>query len=345
MGQLRAAAVANQIPEIWASDLYAQAEKRTFWHRFEGPEGSSMPIIRKDDLEKEPGDTIKVDAVLALTGAGQTGDTTQVEGNEEEMKLRQTSFTVEALSHAVRWSKKVRILINHNMRRVGLQQLSKWLAGVLDNAMFDELSGQAGATVMPTKNKYFAGDSTTRDTIDSGDGITLDDISKIKALARTDIQMEPLSVDGEEEFYGLVLHNYAALQLKLDPAWQQAQREAQIRGSGNPLFRGALGMWDGVILFENDRVEWTDNANTPVVKVADNIFFGAQAGMRGYAYYPDWVEQEFDYGREIGIATYVVNGEKLIVFDLNATETTGDATDDTALGIMVAYSYAPKPAA
>jgi len=31
-----------------------------------------MPVIRRDDLEKNPGDTVRVDIVLALTGAAVT---------------------------------------------------------------------------------------------------------------------------------------------------------------------------------------------------------------------------------------------------------------------------------
>src|SRR5436305_784162 len=90
------------IPAVWAADLFSQAENMTFWHNLEGPEGTTMPIIRKDDLTKQPGDTIKFDMALALTGAGLTGDTTLLDGQEEKLKFRQQSVVVDALRHGVR---------------------------------------------------------------------------------------------------------------------------------------------------------------------------------------------------------------------------------------------------
>lgn len=152
-----------QIPSIWAADLFAQAENLTFWSNFEGPPGSSMPILRRDEFEKEAGDTIKFDIVLALTGAGMTGDTALLEGNEEALKFRQTSMTVDSLQHAVRWSKLAQKLITHDMRTTALNQLAKWLAGKLDNNIFAELSG--AGTVVPTQNTWAAGTATSRNTV------------------------------------------------------------------------------------------------------------------------------------------------------------------------------------
>src|SRR3954470_8191744 len=131
--------VSNQIPAVWSTRLLAQAENKTFWKKFEGPEGSSMPIIRRDDLTKEAGDTIKMDMVLALTGAGVTGDTNALTGNEEALKFRQLSVSMTDLAHAVRWTEKVQALINYDTRTTALNQLQKWLAGKLDDRIWTEL--------------------------------------------------------------------------------------------------------------------------------------------------------------------------------------------------------------
>jgi N4-gp56 family major capsid protein len=355
MAVTRKADVANQIPQLWSKDLYAQAEDLTFWHRFEGGEGSSMPLIRKDDLEKAAGDTIKVDITLALTGAGATGDTALLEGNEEKVNFRQFSFSVDSLQHAVRASKLSTILINHDMRSVALNQLKKWLAGRLDNRVFATFTGETingfvpslTAANLPTTMKWYAGSATSVATVDNTDAagrIKLNDISDIKSYAITNNKIEPLRMSDGEEVYGLVLHPYAALALKKDTQYQQAQRDARERGAGNPLFTGALGMWDNVILYSSARVP-TAADGVGSISVARNIFFGAQAQVRGYAYYPDWTEEEFSYGQEWGIATFAVLGQRLVVFDLNATETTGSTTDDTAVGSMILYSSAVAPSA
>jgi N4-gp56 family major capsid protein len=330
------------IPQIWAADLFSQAENLTFWHNMEGPPGSSMPILRRDEFEKEAGDTLKFDIVLALTGAGQTGDTALLDGNEEKLVFRQTTMTIDSLQHAVRWSKLSQKLITHDMRTTALNQLSKWLAGKLDNAIFTELSG--AGTTMPTKNLWAAGTATTRDTVTDTNTVgrlTLDTITEMKAYAQVDLKIEPLKMEDGNEYFGLVCHPYAIMELKRDDTkWAQAQRDAQARGANNPVFTGAVGMWDGVIIYTSTRVPRSNNA-VPIA-VSDNIFFGAQALSRGYGSYPDWTEQFFSYGQEAGIATWTLVGQKLNVFDLTAG---GGATaaNLTAIGAMVVYTAAVAP--
>ncbi len=335
-----------QNPELWSAELYAQAENMTFWQNFEGEEGSAMPIIRKDDLSKEPGDTIHTDIVLALTGSGQTGDTTNLEGNEEKMVMRQMNFTVDELSHAVAWTQKAQKLNKHALRPTARGQLAKWLAGKLDDAVFNELVG-LGATTLPTTAKWAAGSATTRDTVAAGNGtgrLQLADITAIKAYAQTETKIEPIRIDGDgNEYFALVAHPYSVMDLKLyDTNWAQAQRDAQMRGADNPLFTGAAGMWDGVIIYSSNRVPRYNN-DDPIM-VADNIFMGAQAASRGYALFPDWREEEFDYGRRFGVGTTTIVGQKLNAFDLTSAGSAA-ASDFTAIGEVILYASAVAPVA
>lgn len=348
------AAIGNQIATLWSSQLFYQAEKRTFWHKHEGPENSGKPVVRKDDLTRQAGDKIRLDIALALTGTGSTGDTGLLEGFEEDPKFRQLEITVDSMQHAVRWSKLGRVLIGHNMRQAGLALLEKHLAGRLDDQVFNEFSGGTGATYteanLPTTMKWFAGSATSIATVDNTDAagrLKLNDISAIKAYAATNNMIEPLSQgdsDVGEEMYGLVLHPYAALALKNDSAFQQANREARERGLTNPLFKGSIGVWDNVVMYQSPRVR-TANDGLGAITVARNVFFGANALARAYVLYPEWTEQYFSYGQEQGIAYFTVLGKRLVVFDLNAVETAGVSTDDTAIGSMLLYSSAVAPTA
>jgi N4-gp56 family major capsid protein len=346
MAQTTAADVDAQIPEVWSDDLFAQAENQTYWSRYEGEEGSSMPIIRRDQLEgQESGDTVRVDLVLALTGAGQTSELASVEGNEEALKFRQSVLTVTELSHGVRWTKKGKILINHRMRETAKNQLAKWLAGKLDDRLFNELSGN-GATTMPTASKWAAGTATSRATVadtNAGGRLTLDTLTELKAYAQTDLKIEPIRIDEDDnEYFLFTAHPYAIMQLKRDDTkWAQAQREAQVRGNDNPLFTGDAAIWDGVIIKPSNRVPRSTNGT---IQVADNIFSGAKAASRAYAYYPDWTEEYFDYGRKQGIATYCLVGEGLNVFDLTAAGGAA-AADKSAIGAVVVYTAAVAPSA
>jgi N4-gp56 family major capsid protein len=331
----------GQIPTLWGTKLLAQAENRTFWKKFEGAPGSGMPVIRRDDLTKEAGDTIKMDMVLALTGAGVTGDTNALTGNEEALKFRQTSVAVSDLAHAVRWTEKVEALITYDMRKTALNQLQKWLAGKLDDQLFTELTG--GGTTFPTGGLWYAGTSTSTATIadtDAGGRLKLGDISDVKAYAQATNKIEPLMTEQGDEYYGLVVHPWTALSLKKDTAWQQAQRDAQVRGDSNPLFRGSLGLWDGVILYSSNRIPTATNAGP--VQYGKNVFFGAQAISRAWAQYPDWREEDFDYRRSTGVATTMIKGDKLNVFDLSAA---GDGSANTAIGALIVHAAAVAPVA
>jgi len=340
----RAADYADQTPEIWAKRLYIEAQRLTFWHRMEGPEGSGAPLIRKDELLDKPGDTIRTDIVLALTGAGGTGDATFTEGNEEELRMRQTSFSPTLLRHGVAWTELAEAVNLHSLRGSAQRVLSRWMAGELDDRVWNELTG-AGTTI-PTKNKWFCGTATSRDTVadtNAGGRFTLDTLTELKAYAQVEIKIEPIRIANDEEVFVLAAHPYAIMSLKRDDTkWAQAQREAQIRGGDNPLFTGAVGMWDGVVIKSSQRVPRSANANSPAIQVADNVFLGAQAASRGYGFYPKFVEEEFSYGEKLGIATRAYVGEKLNVFDLTAAGG-ASAADLTAIGSIVVHSAAVAP--
>ena len=346
--------VSASIPALWATDLFSQAENLTFWHNLEGPPGSTMPILRRDDLTKAPGDTIKFDIVLALTGAGATGDSILLEGQEEALKFRQTSVIVDSKQHAVRWSKLSEVLISHDMRGTGLNQLRKWLAGKLDDAIFTEFVTPSDSTGknpsvnnLPTTAQWFAGTATSIATVDNTDAagrLKLKDLVELKAYAVSNNKIEPLRTEDGNEYFGLVCHPYTIMQLKRDDtAWATAQRDAQLRGPDNPIFTGAAGVYDGVILYQNNRIPTALDGNGSI-QVARNVFFGAQAMSRGYAMYPTWVEELFSYGQEAGIATMTVFGNRLNCFDLTAAGSAA-VTATTSIGSMVVYSSAVAPTA
>lgn len=344
MAVLRIADVDISIPEVWDDEVYFEAESKTWWNKFEGPEGSMMPGIRKDDLNGRPGDTIRLRMYLKLQGAGVTGDT-PLEGNEEKLRSRETTFGVSRRKHGIRWDELAGIQSADDLRGIGMGQLSNWLAGLLDDLTWDEVTGN-GTTTMPDGNKWAAGTATTRNTIadsDAGGRLTLASISEAKAYAQTELKIPPFRIYDGTEWYGLVVHPYAALKLKLSEPWQAAQRDAMPRGTDNPLFVGAdfVGAWDGTLVYSaSDRVP--RSANTGSVQVADNVFFGSQLYARGYQQMPSWRSADFDYGTEHGVGVVTTLGTKLLTFD---TTDAGDAADSAklAVGGMVFYTSAPTP--
>ena len=94
------------------------------------------------------------------------------------------------------------------------------------------------------------------------------------------------------------------------------------RGTDNPIFTGALGMYNGVVLHESTRVPKGQNS-TSAVEVASTrraVLCGAQAvtmafGQGNTANKFSRAEELFDYGNQLGVAAGAIFGMKKTQFN------------------------------
>jgi N4-gp56 family major capsid protein len=315
--------VSRAIPTVYGRRILNEARKTTFLNRFTGLEGSGMPIIAKEELTKEPGDTIRITTVKNLTGAGVTNDDT-LEGNEEKLVIDDVEVTITQYRHAVRYNKTARQQSILQMAEASVDGLSYWTSQKLESLGFTEL-------VNSPDHIIYGGDATTLNGIDATDVMSTTTISKAKAKAEEKL-MRPVQVQGELPFYVMVIHPFQAYSLKVsDTTWQQAQREAMPRGSDNPIFSGALGMWDGVILYAHPNVSRALNANSPAVYVGKAVLMGAECMAHAFGQHPELVVKSFDYDNQFGTAISFVTGYKKS--DLDNTDT----------GVVCAYTAAADP--
>lgn len=283
------------VPELWNAKLYMQAQREMFWAQFEGPEGSGMPVIRKDDLSKDAGDTIHIQTLKNLTGAGVTGEST-LQGNEEALSLTQTDLSIDWVRHAVAISKRSKKRINFDFIIAAAQPLlSKMMAKKMDDALFTEFGTATTA--------LYAGDATSTATLDASDTLSCTTLDKIKTYLEDNLAM-PLSTGNGNSYYGLVIHPYDAYNLRASSTWAQAQRDANIRGSDNPLFSGAMGVYNGMIIYVNKGV--SNSASK-----SECIAFGGESIFRGYGQMPTFVSQLYDYGFEIGVGIEAIYGQEI----------------------------------
>ena len=123
--------------------------------------------------------------------------------------------------------------------------MSDWLKRKIDTDLTKEL-------IADSSNTIYAGDATTEASLGTNDHFGTEEIDRIKlALQRTAIPIRSEGPEGEEEeYYGCVISEIDEYWLKGDDVWKQAQRDAGPRDySKNRLFTGALGMYNGVIIY------------------------------------------------------------------------------------------------
>jgi N4-gp56 family major capsid protein len=210
----------------------------------------------------------------------------------------------------------------------------------MDTAFFNQVAGNtaqadtrytgSNAAVAPSSNNWiFAGGATAESSISATTtmkfSLTLIDVCVEKAKTLSPM-IRPIRLKGEE-YYVMFLHPYQVTDLRIASAaagsWYDIQKAAITGGqvTGNPIFTGALGMYNNVILHTAVRVpsipSGTLSTQTTVYR---SVFCGAQAA--GIAYGRDngaerfsWVEELFDYGNQLGVSAGAIWGLKKLQFN------------------------------
>ena len=114
--------------------------------------------------------------------------------------------------------------------------------------------------------------------------------------------------------------------VKVDPKWIEAQQHANIRGEKNPIFSGSIGIYDGIVIHEHERVPRTDTGENGTA-VGHAMLLGAQAGFFTEGERPRYIVKEFDYDNQVGFAISRICGMKKVSFKF-------DGVNDTDFGVI-----------
>jgi N4-gp56 family major capsid protein len=306
-------------PQLWRKQLFADVRDELYMTRFIGPSETNM-IQEFTDLKKDNGDTINFGLGMKLSGDGVTGDS-ELEGNEESMTDYAETVTVNQLRNAVRLTGKMDEQKNcYNMRMSAKDRLKDWWAERIDEEILDKLCGKTTSTFANTPTaaastrSVFAGGQSAVGSLTTA--MKMDtkvlDLAKQTAILATP-KIRPLRVGGKQHYIA-ILHPYDATNLRQDPVWNQAQREANVRGESNPIFSGALGIWNGVVVHEHEYVYRTNDGSGSAY-VARNILCGQQAAVIGWGKPVAWVEKTFDYGNKFGVSVGAIFGAIKPIFN------------------------------
>lgn len=340
---------------LWSRDFWKVARKKSFFEAFVGDNENSVIQRIKEFRKDEKGARAVITLVPDIGGNGAVGDRT-LSGNETTSEAYDQVIVVDQLRNAMKSKGKMaeqKVVVN--FRKTTRDQLGYWFARMRDEMTALTLSGIALTKNLDGSNRVFASAAGGFDRIDelawataiaaptskrivylgaSGaitDGagtnaaagtlrkMTYADIVNLKAIAR-ERGIKPISGDGGNELYHLIVTPTGMAQLKLDPDFIANVRHAGVRGEKNTLFAGTTNsvMVDGVMVHESFYVYNTRGAAAGSkfgATGADNgqraLLLGAQAlGMADIGL-PEWSESDVtDYGNQPGIAIGQIFGLK-----------------------------------
>lgn len=308
--------------------LFRDAVKESYFSKFSGT-GTDTIVTEKTQLLKDKGDEITIGLRMRLAGAG-VDEGTLLEGNEEALSTYSMKILLKQYRHAVRDAGEMtRKRAMFDISSESEEALKDWTSERIDKLHFDALGVGVGATDAPSKIFYktSAGVLTTGVAATATAALTVADskltlpmLSFLKTWARTGgnrsyTPIRPVKIKGKEYFV-LLTHDDAVYDLRSTTEFQQAMREAEIRGSENPLFTGAVAIWDGVIVHAHENCALgTNGGATTNVPFAKSALLGAQALCLAWGKRSEIVQEDFDYKNEMGYGTSLIAGVKRSQFN------------------------------
>jgi N4-gp56 family major capsid protein len=326
--------------KLWSDRMDVEALKETVAYEYMGSGAGSLCQIMTE-TQKKAGDRIRWGVRFLATGDGTTENQTQ-EGNEESLTRYYDELFVNELGHAHRVKNEGTIdrqRVPYDMREECYDSLKDWSAARIDSWFFNHLAGNTAQTntkytgfntpLAPSTNRVFrAGSQANDQSLTSSDTFTLAMIDKAINRAKTATPMlRPIKGLGKEVDYVCFVHPDHTLSLRADTStgnWFDLQGKRLQGGEkdNNGLYTGMLGIYNRTLFVENTRVPQGVNSSTAaaVSNTRRAIFCGAQAagmafGKGGAKNKFKWVENLFDYDRELGVRCSWISGLKKTVYN------------------------------
>lgn len=336
--------------KLWARDLNREVRKGLSIAPLIGKGPNS--IIQEKTEFKGGGDKITTGLRMQLKGAGRS-ENEVLEGNEESLTTYSDSFFINELVHAVRVKGEDTIdvqRVNHNLRDEARDALADWYADRLSLWFFIQMSGYTASSITyrgtsttlssvyqgmntvtaPSTNRKIYATGSADETVNADSTATFQlqylDWAKEQAMTANP-KVRPIKIGGENK-YVAYLHPYQVTDLRTNTStgqWLDIQKAAMTGGmvSNNPIYSGALGEYNGVIIRQSEDVVTGVHSSTAAEQTSTRraLFLGAQAGTIGFSSKFSknspykWVEKTFDYDRELGVSAQGLMGMKKSIYN------------------------------
>jgi len=239
-----------------------------------------FPIVRKTELQAQPGDTIKMGLRSNLATTVNTGvvGATQLVDSEQAWTFKNKNVKIERQRQGTRTDAGMNVKRNpyDSFESQMRDLLTDWGAQIQDTAIlyaahygYAPHMFRSGGTdnYVPTAcpNILFGNSFDTTRTIASlsplDDKINADTF-EIGGTFMEQNDFDPVMINGQK-FWLWLISPKAAYALKKDDRFRNAWLYARERGASNPLFTNAEFVYDNNIIFKYDKIRTVLGGNNP----------------------------------------------------------------------------------
>lgn len=321
--------------KLWSKKLAHEALKATEIAPLIGEDSDSI-IYRKSETTKGPGDRVTCGLRMQLSGDGFTENET-AEGNGESLTTYSDNIVINELGHVVGVKSQNTIdaqRVPFDLREEARMGLADWYAKRWSVSFFNQVCGYTpqtdtkytglNAVVAATSTRIVrAGSQANDQSLSTNDKFTLDLIDKAKELAETATPKIRKPAGG----WVMYLHDYQVTDLRINTStgqWLDIQKAAVMGGqmTKNPIFNGALGVYNDVIL--RKAIDVTQGVNSSTGAAVSNtrraVLLGAQSALMAFGQKNSpgklrWNEELYDHKRKLEVSAWSIFGLKKAVYN------------------------------
>lgn len=302
---------ANTLKNTTAMDnLIGPVEPTSAMSKVAGQTQPGVPIVRIDNLMKNPGDVVSMDLVDTISGEPLMGDVNR-EGKGSALSFSSMEIKIDLSSKVIDAGGSMSAQrTKYNLREIALAQLSGYFPRLNAQTSLVHLAGARGAqagtdwiipvqssanfaSVMvntvkaPTYNRHYVVNGTALTqggaqlaSIVSTDILKLAHIDLLrKKLDDMDQPLQSVKLDGDgasstSKMWVLLVTPNQYSQLLTEGSLRAFQQNAVNRAAymdkKHPLFAGEVGMWNGILVVKNDRAIRFNPADTTKIITSGN---------------------------------------------------------------------------
>lgn len=290
---------------VWSHRVFTQALRSCVGARLMAaglnPRDQTNFVQWFDELTKGPGDTINYPLIPNPTGPGVLGDA-PMKGQGVPLTKFLDSVVINQQRQMIqltgRMSQQRVAYSERNQSKVGL---ANWCKDILDISIFNQACGNTAqtdpsytglnpVTAPDTAHWIIANGAANEAALTSTDTFHPFYIDQFVALAQGGLPfpIKPVVIKGVEIAGVLFLHPYQVRDLKQEfgeGGWGDIYRAAIQGGqvTGNPIFTGAIGFRNNVVIHQDSRVCWGDTTQNQIFDPIANAMIAAPTALGAVA--------------------------------------------------------------